>query len=497
MGRHGANSNPLPPPPEPVSLDVVPPLRTYGTRGPYNTAPVNRSYRRGDNWADGDGFLINDHTASDIRARSRDPQTRSEKSLWKQEPHPPMPEPIQDWPQSSIRPGAPPTQRVIPQTSTTPFTHNSKGKSKETEATASNGPFDWSAQRHPDRKGRNYGDVDGRHKKRAESLDTTHAMHSGYYDGQARYHGVYAPNYQDRRPHKVPSPPPLRAPTHEERGLGLEGVPDIKTGSVTSRSGLFRLHNDSEIRSTENLTLLQATGRPPTAPTQTVSEVLSVPSAGPNIGSSRDLRRNNSSSAMTVSSWGTIQTDNLGPGRGSLDSLDLLNNLDNVALSHPYLTGRLPLEEQSSRFGTPHTPLPVHAPDHVPNIAATLQRVVQETQERGSRHSRSQSQPLIDPEDGDLVNSQGPLLSSRDRLPLRVDQTSQDVTSQPSEPARYPPLTSSPENVVALASTLGSSHTTASQSQASTNGVDQGQPRIYAPTPRATQNPVRAWKMGP
>jgi hypothetical protein len=491
MGRYGAISNPLPPPPEPVSVDVIPPLRTYGTRGPYNSAPVNRSHRRGDAWADSDGFLINDRSSSDVRARSRDPQTRSEKSVWKQEP-PPIPEPIQDWPQSSIRPGAPPTQRVIPQTSTAPFLHNSKGKSKETEAIATNGRFDWSAQRHPDRKGmpsRSYGD-DGRHKKRAESLDTSHTMHSGYYDGQARYPG-YAPNYQDRNHRTAPSPP-LHAPTHEERGLGLEGVPDIKTGSVTSRSGLFQLHgagNDSEMI-TENLTLLRATRRSPSAPMQTVSDVLSDPS---NIGGPGDLRRNNSNSAMTVSSWGSVQTEDFGIGRGSLDSLDLLNNLDNVALTQPYITGRAPGEEQSSGFGTPHTPLPVRAPEPV---VATLQRVVLETQEPGSRHSRTQSQPVINPEDGNLVNSQGQL-SSRDRHPLRADLTSQDVTSQQTEPAQYPPLTSSPENAVALASTLGPSHATASQNQASTNGIEQGQPRIYAPTPRSNQNPVRTWKMGP
>jgi hypothetical protein len=493
--------NPLPPPPEPVSFDIVPSLRSKltknGSSHSSSNAVASRGHHRHDALATGGDFVIVGHPAPEDAARGR---SRKERSSRKQDAVPGSSHTdslSSSWSHQGIRPGAPPALRVIPQTPMVSMSSHSKARGKNKERSGRDDGVDPSAHQDPDQGGvsaNTFGARSDSVHRRGYSLDALPTLaHDWPWHGfdPARYVSSYAPTYQDA----APSP----SQSLSQQGLGLEGVPELQTGSVTNRSALFRLNATSSTRdrspmsNMHDLTLLHSTTRPPTAPVQTVGDVLSASRTG----LARDRRRNSPNSSITTSSWGTVITGNddaMTASRGSLGSLDLLQNLDNLTISPP---GDVSLEEaeQTPRIlnDTAHSrvrvesPLPMWGQDTQSSNAMTVPRGLSASQRDRPRRSGSPSHSPMPPAGDNRAAHNG--------APIEIEQ----AASRHPETTEQGPTDLSAASTNALALVLGppaSVVRSASRGSGTTSDADSGRPRIHAPAPRTHQNPLRAWSGG-
>jgi hypothetical protein len=514
MERYRNVSNPLPPPPRDVTFHIP-----YTSHGGMNedTRRARRHSPDGDRSVGG----VIAAPSSSKSGRSKDQQKHKGPSSRRQEVPPYgnataiiQPPPVdQNGPADpGIRPGAAPSQRVIPPTEqVVPVAQRPQnGKGKEVDrGPAPENYWDFSSNRHLGEGGNEIG------------LETSLAFMSGYSVGhdQARYAGGYAPNYRDGRytrasPQQAEarSTPQLQGPG---QGLGLEGVPEVRTGTVTRRASPFRMDNLTRAlhdSSSPSLTLLQPTTRSAAAPTHTVADVL---------GPSMWERNRQGTGSPASSSWSTPR-EGQAPNRASLASLENLNNLSAVRLvpwgtvqengnGEEQVEPRFPgassnpmLSEVSLGDVHPLRDPPVASGSYHEHRASreSLSASGTHYENHENRHLSSSAIPphFVPPRQGSADISRTPRLQrhrqhgragSMDHIP-RPSHLSESTTFLPAPS----PLSSSPpgsSSANALALTLGPSAATV-QSPARVQATHMNG-TIHAPAPRVNHNVLRDWSL--
>jgi hypothetical protein len=351
---------------------------------------------------------------------------------------------------------------------------------------------------------------------------TSQAFLSGYENGitEAIFPlGGYAPGYDDGYFNTSSRAGQDDSPVE---GLGLLGVPErtLQTGSVTTRSTLFRSTPASSTRvgvpsSSASLSVPPPSHSEPSYQPHTLNDILganhglSTASGSSENGMGpvgRGRSRPASISGSLVSSWGTVTNvdhppSDLGSRRGSLASLEMVNNFNRVVMVAP---GEAAAYEGDDEIATPRLEqLGTDWDQGGPSSALGIQFGPSTQEASHGRndservgHSRSLSMPTggLDMTESENQHPfQNASSANRDQPRERATSSLQTLDTQVhfSEPLQ-------PTNSNGLGLTFDEPVTTHSSTlthrPVDSHNVSDGPPCILAPTPRHSHNVVRSWQ---